>query len=103
VTQKIETAWPGAYLATVEIRNARPTAVPAWTLAWTFSGTQRVTSLFRAGSWSQSGRTVTVVGPSWAPLAANGGTASVGFIGEGTPGTLTAVTLNGASCGVPAG
>jgi len=102
VTQTVQSQWAGGYVASLQVRNASSVALTAWTLRWTFPGAQTVTGLWGADTWSQSGQTVTVPGPTWAPLAANGGTATVGFLGQGVPGPLSSATLNGVTCGVPA-
>jgi len=94
--------WPGGFVASVEVRNLRSTALPTWTAGWAFPDDQRVTQLWGAGSWTQTGHAVTVTAPPWGPLPANG-TANVGFLGTlpaGTPHAAlpAAVTLDGAVC-----
>jgi hypothetical protein len=99
--QTVQSQWPGGYVASVQITNASPSALTGWSFAWTFPGTQQVSNLWGAQSWTQTGPRVTLAGPPWAPIAGNGGTATVGFVGQGVPGNLAAVTLDGMSCGVP--
>ena len=94
--------WPGGYVASVDLRNLRSTALPTWTAGWTFPDDQRVTQLWGAGSWTQTGRAVTVTAPAWGPLPANG-TANLGFLGTLPAGTAhaalpAAVSLNGEVC-----
>jgi len=97
---KIITQWGGGYVASVDVRNLTTTAKPTWTLRWTFPDDETVNTLW-GGTVTQSGRTVTVTAPSWAPIPA-GGTVTVGFLGSATAGTPTpptGITLDGAACG----
>ena len=105
VTQTVQSQWSGGYVASLEVRNATTATLSGWTLKWTFPGTQQLNGLWGAASWQQQGRSVTVTGPSWAAIPPQG-TATVGFVAQGSPAPpgaapLDAVTLNSASCGVP--
>jgi hypothetical protein len=77
----VQSTWPGGYLAAVSLRNLGSRTISSWTLTWTYPDDQQVVSLWGAANWTQTGRTVSVTGPSWAPVAA-GGSASVGFVGQ---------------------
>jgi len=97
---KIINQWGGGYVASVDVRNLTTTAKPSWTLRWTFAADETVNSLW-GGTVTQSGRTVTVTSPPWAPIPA-GGTVNVGFLGSaasGTPLPPATITLDGATCG----
>ena len=97
---QIVTTWPGGYVASVHVRNISASAKPTWTLSWTFPTDQTVTTLW-GGTVAQSGRTVRVTSPTWAPLPVNG-TVEVGFVGSSTdaPVAPSTVSLDGAVCGV---
>jgi len=97
---QIVTTWPGGYVASVHVRNVGTAAKPTWTLGWTFPTDQTVTTLW-GGTVAQSGRTVRVTSPSWAPLPVNG-TVEVGFVGSSgqAPVAPSTVSLDGAVCGV---
>jgi len=97
VTQTVQSQWQGGYVASLQVRDLSSIPRPAWTLRWTFPGDQRLTSLWGARSWDQTGAAVTAVGPSWAPIPA-GGSVTVGFLATGTPAPLGQVTLNDVTC-----
>jgi len=94
----IVSQWPGGFNAAVELRNLTTAAKPGWTLTWPFQGGEKVTQLWGASTWSQSGATVTVTSATWAGLAANGGTATVGFLGNGTAVVPSTLSLDGSPC-----
>ena len=100
-TYGVVTQWAGGYVASIALTNTLGTAVPNWRLTWTFPDAERVTSLWGAESWHQSGHTVTVAAPSWAPLPA-GGTVTVGFLGTGAgtggPAVPADLAVNGVTC-----
>lgn len=94
--------WPGGFQAGVGVTNLTDQTLTGWRVSWTLPAGETVTALWGAASWSQSAGTVTVTGPTWAPLGP-GGTVTVGFVGSrsGSPQPLpVAVTLNGQSCPV---
>ena len=97
VTQTVQSQWQGGYVASLQVRNVSSTPRSTWTLRWTFPADQRLTSLWGAASWTQTGAAVTAVGPSWAPIPPNG-SVTVGFLAQGAPGPLGAVTVDGVPC-----
>jgi subtilisin family serine protease len=101
----ISNAWAGGFTVDVTIQNDGSAAVDGWTLTWTFSGDQQVTSMWN-GAYAQSGASVAVEDVGYnAIILANGGTVALGFnatySGENaTPGDFA---LNGVSCAAPGG
>jgi glucuronoarabinoxylan endo-1,4-beta-xylanase len=92
--------WGSGATVSVTIKNNGAAAINGWTLAWTFSGNQKITNLWN-GSYTQSGTTVTVKNASHnSSIAANGGSVSFGFnlSYSGSNVKPTAFTLNGAPC-----
>jgi polygalacturonase len=103
VAYSVTASWPGGFTASVTITNGG-SAVSAWTLGFTFPGNQQVTQGW-AGTWSQSGESVTVTSASWNGSLAAGGATTIGFNGSysGSNPSPTAFTLNGAACGGASG
>jgi hypothetical protein len=97
----VNSSWPGGFGGSITLTNNGATAITPWTLTFTFPAGESVQSGWN-GTWSQSGQAVTVTAASWdSTIAANGGTASVGFNGTDT-GQTTAPTvfyINGTVCG----
>jgi hypothetical protein len=93
--------WGSGFVGGVDISNTGASPIDGWTLTFTWpTSWQRMTSGWN-GTWTQNGSTVTVTSADFnAKLAANTGTASVGFVGDyGGPNVLPAVfTLNGTVC-----
>ncbi|GAB3969383.1 hypothetical protein GCM10029978_040580 [Actinoallomurus acanthiterrae] len=92
--------WNNGFTATVTLKNTGTTPVNGWTLTWTWSGDQQITSAWSA-TITQSGADVTAHNVSYNAAIAPG--ASIGFGFQGTySGTNTAPTrfaLNGGPCG----
>ena len=86
--------------ASAVIKNTGTTAWTAWTLTYAYSGTQTLQSGWN-GTWTQSGKNVTVASLSWNGAVAAGGTvnpaANFGYSGTNTAPTVFAV--NGTVCG----
>ncbi len=97
----VTSSWPGGFGGSITLTNKGTSAISPWTLTFTFPAGEAVQSGWN-GTWSQSGQAVTVAAASWnSTIAANGGTASVGFNGTDT-GQSTAPTvfyINGTVCG----
>ncbi|GIM95774.1 cellulose binding domain-containing protein [Paractinoplanes toevensis] len=92
--------WGNGYVGQVDITNTGAVPLNGWTLNYTWpTGWQTVSSGWSA-TWTQTGTDVRVT--SDATLAANGGTASAGFVGSYSgPNILpTAFTLNGTVCSI---
>ncbi|HYH04003.1 MAG TPA: cellulose binding domain-containing protein, partial [Bacillota bacterium] len=94
--------WGGGATVSMTIKNNSATALNDWTLAWSFSGNQKITNLWN-GNFTQSGAAVTVKSLGYnGRVPANGGTVTFGFniSYSGTNAKPTAFTLNGAACQV---
>lgn len=90
--------WPGGFLSQVTVRNTGGAAVAPWTVSWAMPAGTRVQNGWNA-TVSQNGGTVTAEAPEWNRSISANGTASMGFVGEGTtsqdPGEIK---LNGVTC-----
>ena len=92
--------WTGGFTANIVITNNASTAINGWTLAFTFPGDEKITNAWN-GVASQSGENVSITNESYnSTIAANGGTASLGFQGtwSASDAVPTAFTVNGATC-----
>ncbi|MFI6037676.1 cellulase family glycosylhydrolase [Streptomyces sp. NPDC051315] len=79
----VSSDWGGGFNAEVKVTNTGTTALSSWKVTWTWSGAQRVTSMWNA-SYTQSGPTVTAVNAAHNGAVPAGGSASFGF--GGAPG-----------------
>ena len=70
--------WGAGFNAEVKVTNTGTTPLKSWHLAWTWSGAQKVTSMWNA-SYTQSGTSVTAVN------AAHNGSVAGGWFGEPRP------------------
>jgi len=95
--------WSTGFTGSLTIRNTGTAAWSSWTVAFTFSGGQRVTQGWGA-RWTQSGAAVTGANEAWNGAVPAGGQLSVGFNAShtGTNPRPTAFTVNGAACTVAA-
>ncbi|MDO0924872.1 glycoside hydrolase family 6 protein [Streptomyces sp. TG1A-8] len=103
VDYKIQSQWDTGFTAAVTITN-NAAAKPSWSLKWSYTGSQKVTSGWSA-KLSQSGTAVTAANESYNGSLATGGTVSFGFNGTytGTNAVPTTFTLDGVTCNVDAG
>ncbi|MDP4501713.1 cellulase family glycosylhydrolase [Nonomuraea turcica] len=85
--------------ANITINNLGDPVSP-WTLRYTWPGNQQVTQGW-GGTWTQSGQTVTVTAPSYAPGLGTGAGVTIGFNGSysGANTDPSAFTVNGVACG----
>ncbi|TDC04556.1 cellulose 1,4-beta-cellobiosidase, partial [Streptomyces sp. 8K308] len=92
--------WGSGFTANVTIHNESTSAINGWTLAYSYSGNQRLQQGWN-GRWSQSGQTVTVTNESYNATIPAGGSTSTGanFTYSGTNTAPTTFTLNGTVCG----
>ncbi|SCG56839.1 fibronectin type III domain-containing protein [Micromonospora rifamycinica] len=99
VTYQKQAEWPGGFVTNVTIGNTATTTVDGWTLAFTFPGDQRITTLWSA-TYTQSGSAVTIRNAGWNGTIAAGASVSFGFQGtwSGSNASPTAFSLNGAPC-----
>ncbi|MFF0594152.1 cellulase family glycosylhydrolase [Streptomyces antibioticus] len=77
-TYAISSDWGGGFNADVKVTNTGTTALSSWKVTWTWSGAQRVTSMWNA-SYTQSGGTVTAVNAAHNGTVAPGTSTSFGF------------------------
>jgi len=93
--------WAGGFQATLSLSNQGTTPVTNWVLTWRMPVGETIGSAW-PGPWSQSGTSVTMSAPSWAPDLAAGATTSIGFVASRTDTGLvppiTGVRLNGQDC-----
>jgi hypothetical protein len=97
----VSSSWPGGFGAAITITNKGSTAISPWTLTFTFPAAGETVQGGWSGTWSQTGQDVTVTAASWnSSIAANGGTASIGFNGTdtGQDPAPTVLSLNGTAC-----
>ncbi|MFD0689306.1 glycoside hydrolase family 6 protein [Actinomadura fibrosa] len=91
-------SWNTGFTATVTLTNLGD-AVSGWALEWDFAGDQHVTQGWN-GTFSQSGKHVTVRNADWNASLGSGATVSPGFQAtySGTNEAPTAFKLNGTAC-----
>ncbi len=91
--------WSGGFTAQVQVTN-NGVALNGWTVTWTFSGNQQITSAWNA-QVTQSGVVVTAQNVAYNASVPAGGSVQFGFQGTvtGSNNTPTNFALNGSSCG----
>ncbi|MFI2640645.1 glycoside hydrolase family 48 protein [Streptomyces sp. NPDC018610] len=91
--------WGSGFTADLTITNRGTDSVNGWTLAYGYSGNQKLTNGWN-GSWSQSGQSVTVKNASYNGTIAAGAAVSTGaqFTYSGTNTAPTSFTVNGTTC-----
>lgn len=91
--------WTGGFTAQVQVTN-NSAALNGWTVTWTFSGNQQITSAWNA-QITQSGAAVTAHDAGYNASVPAGGSLQFGFQGTFTASnaTPTNFALNGSSCG----
>ncbi|MEU5318500.1 glycoside hydrolase family 9 protein [Streptomyces sp. NPDC021056] len=99
VTYKVDNVWSDGFTATVTVKNTGQSAVDGWQLAWSYPGSQRVTSAWNA-TVTQSGAAVVARNVDWNRAIAPGATVSFGVQGSlsGTNPSPAAFALNGSAC-----
>ncbi len=88
--------WPDGFQASVEITHHGP-ATGSWDLAFTFDNGESVVNGWN-GTWTQYGDDVEVTDAGWNAVVDDGGTVTLGFIGEGEPITPAEFVFNGMVC-----
>jgi endoglucanase len=98
-TYAVTNDWGSGFTASVTITNLG-SAWTSWTLGYSYTGNQALSSGWN-GTWTQSGRNVTVSSLSWNAAVASGGTVSpaANFSYSGANTAPTAFTVNGVVCG----
>jgi chitodextrinase len=100
VSYKVTAQWETGFVGEVTIKNLRPTPIDGWQLGWTFTGGQRITSIWLAQLASGDAAAVVVKQPNWGPGIPALGSTNFGFVGSwtGTNAVPTAFTLGGSPC-----
>ncbi|MFF4271078.1 cellulase family glycosylhydrolase [Streptomyces sp. NPDC001536] len=91
----VSSDWGGGFNAEVKVTNTGTTAISSWKVTWTWSGSQKVTTMWNA-SYIQSGATVTASNAAHNGSVAAGGSASFGFGGAPGGGGVPSVTCTAA-------
>jgi Cellulose binding domain/Fibronectin type III domain len=91
--------WGGGFTGSITLTNTGATTISAWTLKFTWPGTQQITNDWSA-TWTQSGSQVTAVNLSYNGTLAPGAGTQIGFNASytGTNSPPTSFTVNGAAC-----
>ncbi|MES9539651.1 glycoside hydrolase family 6 protein [Actinomadura sp. NPDC000600] len=91
--------WGSGFTASVTVTNLGDPITSGWTLEWDFAGNQQVTSGWN-GTFTQSGKHVTVKNPSWAQTLATNASVNPGFQGtySGSNQAPAQFKLNGTVC-----
>jgi cellulase/cellobiase CelA1 len=74
----VPSSWSGGFQGQVVVTDTGNSPVNGWTLTWTFPGNQQITSLWN-GTYTQSGKSVTVTSAPYDGTIQPGGSVSVGF------------------------
>lgn len=92
-------SWQNGFTADVTVANTSASQINGWTLNWTFSGDQRITSAWNADV-TQNGSAVTARSVGHNGAIAPGGSQSFGFQGtySGSNASPGGFTLNGTAC-----
>jgi hypothetical protein len=92
--------WGSGFTASVTVTNTGTSALSGWKVSYTYAGSQALSGTGWNGTWSQSGRTVTVTNAGWNGSLAVGGSATAGanFSYSGSNAAPTAFTVNGSAC-----
>jgi cellulase/cellobiase CelA1 len=80
-------SWPGGFQGQVTV-TAGSAAITGWTVKWTLGSGQTITQAWN-GTLAVSGSDVTVTNASYNGSLPAGGTATFGFLANGTPTTPT--------------
>src|SRR5580700_7809679 len=103
VQYTVQNQWSTGFSLAVAVTN-EGSPVTSWTLGYSYAGNQQLTEGWD-GTWSQSGKNVTLTSASWNGSLGTGGRTSAGanFSYSGTNAAPTAFTLNGTTCSTSAG
>jgi endoglucanase len=98
VQYTVRSGWSTGFSLAFAITN-KGSPITSWTLGYSYAGNQQLTDGWN-GTWSQSGRNVTVTSASWNGSLATGGSTSAGanFSDSGTNAVPATFTLNGRTC-----
>ncbi|MEU8542566.1 glycoside hydrolase family 48 protein [Streptomyces sp. NPDC048717] len=99
VDYKTTNDWGSGFTADVTLTNRATTPLDGWSLSYAYTGDQHLSSGWN-GTWSQSGKTVTVTGADWNRTVAAGSAVTAGaqFAYTGTNAAPTSFSVNGTPC-----
>jgi hypothetical protein len=99
IVYAITAQYPNAFTVNITVRNISGAPLNGWTMRWTFTDGQLITSLFFSPGY-QIGPIVTVRNPTWAPVLAPDARLTFGLQanGQGRGYPPTAFTVNDAPC-----
>ncbi|HET9169185.1 MAG TPA: glycoside hydrolase family 48 protein [Actinospica sp.] len=98
VNYSVSSNWGSGFGVQITITNLGP-AITSWNLQYSYAGAETLSSGWN-GTWTQSGKTVSVASESWNGSLATNGSTGIGanFNLTGSIDTPTAFTLNGVAC-----
>jgi hypothetical protein len=101
VSYHVTAQWNRGFVATVTVTDTGTEAITGWTLSFTYSAGQRITSAWEA-TVSQASSAVNAGAENYNRVIASGGSVAFGLLGRwaGANPTPTAFTLNGTACTV---
>ena len=90
--------WGTGFSVAITITNTG-SAISSWTLGYSYSGNQQLSSGW-SGTWTQSGKNISVTSASWNGSLATGASTQIGanFSYTGTNTAPATFTLNGTTC-----
>ena len=99
----VQTDWGSGFTASVTVTNSGTTAITGWTVSYSYAGNQQLSSGWN-GTWTQSGKTVTIANAAWngslSPGASTQAGANFTYTGTNTPpATLTCTPAGGTTGG----
>jgi len=98
VTYSVANTWPNGFQAQAVLKNTSSQPLSGWKLTWSFAGDQRVTNLWD-GTYTQSGKRVSVTNASYDAAIAPSASVTVGFNSSGSGADPPPVfQLNGSNC-----
>ncbi|WP_233412973.1 cellulase family glycosylhydrolase [Nucisporomicrobium flavum] len=96
-TYKQDNSWQGGFQGSLTVKNTGTAAANPWSVTWTWPSGVTLGSGWNA-TVTQSGTTVTAVGPGHAPSLAAGASVTIGFTANGTASPPASVKLGSAVC-----
>ncbi|MEV6330503.1 glycoside hydrolase family 48 protein [Streptomyces sp. NPDC051909] len=91
--------WGSGFTAELTLTNRATTALNGWTLGYTYAGDQKLSNGWN-GTWTQSGKNITVTNAAWNGTVAAGAAVTTGaqFSYTGSNTAPTSFTVNGTPC-----
>src|SRR2546430_2674056 len=92
--------WGSGFTANLTLENLGTTPMSGWQISYAYTGNQQLQQGWN-GTWSQSGKTVTVSPTTWNGTIAPNSSVAAGanFAYSGTNAAPTSFAVNGAPCG----